>query len=135
MRHREHDLLFEKFYKDTISGGYFSHIDPVTLDPRAESLGPNRARKNWNSVGDHAPAYLINLYLATGEQQHARLPGRHRQYDLRSLPGLRAQPVRPGAVLEDWSHDNSWGWQQDRAVVGHNLKIAWNLMRIQHARP
>jgi mannose/cellobiose epimerase-like protein (N-acyl-D-glucosamine 2-epimerase family) len=37
--------------------------------------------------------------------------------------------------FEDWSHDNGWGWQQDRAVVGHNLKIAWNLMRIQHARP
>src|SRR6202011_3493690 len=22
------------------------------------------------------------------------------------------------------------GWQQNRAVVGHNLKIAWNLMRM-----
>ncbi|MEY2984099.1 MAG: hypothetical protein RLZZ568_716, partial [Cyanobacteriota bacterium] len=27
--------------------------------------------------------------------------------------------------------DTSWGWQQNRAVVGHNLKIAWNLMRMQ----
>src|SRR5581483_7287013 len=31
--------------------------------------------------------------------------------------------------FEDWSPDTSWGWQQNRAVVGHNLKIAWNLMR------
>ena len=36
---------------------------------------------------------------------------------------------------EDWSHDRKWGWQQDSAVVGHNLKIAWNLMRIHHLRP
>ena len=36
---------------------------------------------------------------------------------------------------EDWSHDGTWGWQQNRAVVGHNLKIAWNLMRIHHMRP
>ena len=37
--------------------------------------------------------------------------------------------------FEDWSHDQTWGWQQNRAVVGHNLKIAWNLMRIHHMRP
>ncbi|MEP7104584.1 MAG: AGE family epimerase/isomerase, partial [Chloroflexota bacterium] len=36
---------------------------------------------------------------------------------------------------EDWSHDKQWSWQQDRAVVGHNLKIAWNLMRINALRP
>ena len=36
---------------------------------------------------------------------------------------------------EDWTADRKWGWQQDSAVVGHNLKIAWNLMRIHHLRP
>ena len=51
--------------------GYFSHIDPITFDPRSESLGVNQARKNWNSVGDHAPAFLINLWLATGDEQYA----------------------------------------------------------------
>ena len=34
-------------------------------------MGRNRAKKNWNSVGDHAPAYLINLFLATGEKEYA----------------------------------------------------------------
>ena len=29
----------------------------------------------------------------------------------------------------------TWGWQQNRAVVGHNLKIAWNLMRIHSVAP
>ena len=27
----------------------------------------------------------------------------------------------------EWHPNFSWGWQQDRGVVGHNLKIAWNL--------
>jgi hypothetical protein len=30
-------------------------MDSLELDQRG-----NRARKNWNSVGDHLPAYLIN---------------------------------------------------------------------------
>jgi hypothetical protein len=65
--------LFDKYYKDNEKGGYFSHIDPITLDPRSPTLdkGNNRAKKNWNSVGDHAPAFLINLWLTTGEQSHA----------------------------------------------------------------
>ena len=29
----------------------------------------------------------------------------------------------------DWTPDLSYRWQQNRAVVGHNLKIAWNLTR------
>ena len=64
--------LFDRYYIDRVQGGYFSHIDPLSLDPRAESLGPNRARKSWNSVGDHAPAYLVNLYLATNEERFAK---------------------------------------------------------------
>jgi len=51
-------------------GNYFSPHRPHHLDPRAESRR-NHARKNWNSVGDHAPAYLINLWLATGEKKYA----------------------------------------------------------------
>jgi len=37
--------------------------------------------------------------------------------------------------MDDWSHDLTWDWQQNRAVVGHNLKIAWNLMRIHSIVP
>jgi len=49
---------FDRFYLDRDKGGYFSHIDPISLDLRAGSLQHNRAKKNWNSAGDHAPAYL-----------------------------------------------------------------------------
>jgi mannose/cellobiose epimerase-like protein (N-acyl-D-glucosamine 2-epimerase family) len=128
-------LLFDRFYKDNNQGGYFSHIDPVTLDPRADSLGSNRARKNWNSVGDHAPAYLINLYLATGETKYLDFLADTANTICDHFPDYAHSPFVQERFFEDWSHDNSWGWQQDRAVVGHNLKIAWNLMRIQHARP
>ena len=50
------------------------------------------------------------------------------------FPDYDNSPFVQERFFEDWSHDQSWGWQQNRAVVGHNLKIAWNLMRIQHAR-
>jgi putative intracellular protease/amidase len=30
----------------------------------------------------------------------------------------------------DWRPDHGYSWQQNRAVVGHNHKIAWNLTRV-----
>ncbi len=127
--------LFDKFYIDREQGGYFSHIDPMTLDPRAESLQHNRARKNWNSVGDHAPAYLINLYLATGEQKYADFLEYTFDTIERHFPDYENSPFVQEKFYEDWSHDTTWGWQQNRAVVGHNLKIAWNLMRMYSLKP
>jgi anti-anti-sigma factor len=127
--------LFERYFKDYEQGGYFSHIDPITFDPRSESLGRNRARKNWNSVGDHAPAYLINLWLATGEKPHLDF-----LIDTATTIATRFPDYGNSAFVqekfhEDWSPDREWGWQQNRAVVGHNLKIAWNLMRVYHVNP
>ena len=37
--------------------------------------------------------------------------------------------------FEDWSYDQHHMWQQNRGVVGHNLKIAWNLMRMYGLMP
>jgi len=127
--------LFDKFYIDRELGGYFSHIDPITLDPRAESLGHNRARKNWNSVGDHAPAYLINLYLATGEERYADFLENTFDTIEAHFQDYEHSPFVQEKFFEDWSHDQTWGWQQNRGVVGHNLKIAWNLMRMNSLRP
>jgi len=123
--------LFDRFFVDKEKGGYFSHIDPITLDPRAESLRHNRAKKNWNSVGDHAPAYLINLWIATHDQKYAdfledtfdTIEGHFQDYE--------NSPFVQEKFFEDWSHDSTYLWQQDRGVVGHNLKIAWNLTRMQ----
>jgi mannose/cellobiose epimerase-like protein (N-acyl-D-glucosamine 2-epimerase family)/anti-anti-sigma regulatory factor len=127
--------LFDRHYADPDKGGYFSHIDPVTFDPRDDSLGPNRARKNWNSVGDHAPAYLINLVLATGDQRYADFLVNTGDTIERYFQDYDHSPFVQEKFHEDWSHDKTWGWQQNRGVVGHNLKIAWNLMRIHHMRP
>lgn len=128
--------LFNRHYKDhSEKGGFYSHLDPITLDPHSESLGANRSKKNWNSVGDHAPAYLINLWLATGEQEYAdfleytfdTITDHFQDYD--------NSPFVQEKFFDDWSKDQTWGWQQNRAVVGHNLKIAWNLTRMYSLNP
>ena len=128
--------LFDRFFKDrSEAGGYFSHIDPITLSPTADSLGHNRGRKNWNSVGDHAPAYLINLYLATGAQEYADFLEYTFDTVCAHFPDYVESAFVQEKFHEDWSKDQNWGWQQNRAVVGHNLKIAWNLMRMHSLRP
>lgn len=123
--------LFDDFFLDKSEyGGYFSHLDPVTLDPTSESLGRNKGTKNWNSVGDHAPAYLINLWLATGEEKYAKMLEYTFDTIVERFPDYDNSPFVQERFFEDWSHDTTWGWQQNRAVIGHNLKIAWNLMRM-----
>lgn len=126
--------LFERFYADPNGGGYYSHVHPILLSPHDAALGPNRARKNWNSIGDHAPAYLINLYLATGEQRFADMLKDTMDTVVTRFPAADS-PFVQERFHEDWSPDASQAWQQDRAVVGHNLKIAWNLMRAHALRP
>jgi anti-anti-sigma factor len=127
--------LFDRYFIDKEKGGYFSHVDPVTLDPRAEALTHNRARKNWNSVGDHAPAYLINLWLATGDQRYADMLTYCADEIVTHFPDYEHSPFVNEKFLEDWSPDHETPLQKNRAIVGHNLKIAWNLMRIQHLHP
>jgi len=122
--------LFDRFYLDRDQGGYFSHLDPVTLDPQSEALGANKGKKNWNSVGDHAPAYLINLWLATGEDRYARMLEYTFDTIARYFPNYDESPFVQEKFYADWSPDRTHMWQQNRGVVGHNLKIAWNLMRM-----
>ncbi|MEU7751301.1 AGE family epimerase/isomerase [Micromonospora sp. NPDC049101] len=126
--------LFDRFFHDDKQGGWWSHVDPIRLSPHEESLGPNRARKNWNSIGDHAPAYLINLWLATGEQRYADMLQECFDLILEYFPES-GSPFVQERFHGDWTPDRSWGWQQDRAVVGHNLKIAWNMLRMNAIRP
>jgi mannose/cellobiose epimerase-like protein (N-acyl-D-glucosamine 2-epimerase family) len=127
--------LFEKYYRDFEGGGYYSHIDPVLLSPHHDSLAFNKSRKNWNSVGDHAPAYLINLLLATGDPDHAEMLERTFDTIVQYFPDYENSPFVNERFNADWSHDQGHTWQQNRAVVGHNLKIAWNLMRMNAYRP
>ncbi|MFC1511587.1 AGE family epimerase/isomerase [Candidatus Latescibacterota bacterium] len=126
--------LFDRFFLDNNKQGYFSHIDPITLDPLSESLGRNKGTKNWNSVGDHAPAYLINLWLATGNPKYKDFLDYTANCIVTYFPDYENSPFVNERFFEDWSQDLTWGWQQDRAVVGHNLKIAWNLMRINNLK-
>jgi mannose/cellobiose epimerase-like protein (N-acyl-D-glucosamine 2-epimerase family)/anti-anti-sigma regulatory factor len=128
--------FLNRYFKDHgPNGGYYSHIDPVTLSPHEESLGINKARKNWNSIGDHAPAYLINLYLATGEEEYADFLESTFDLICQYFPDYGYSPFMNEKFYDDWSHDLSWGIHQGRCVVGHNLKVAWNLTRMQSLRP
>jgi hypothetical protein len=127
-------------------GSYFSHIDFVTMRPDSPALGDNCLRKNWNSVGDHIPAYLINLVLAldplpqtpTGGSRESvtelretaiRMLEETATTILKRLPDPGRIPYVNERFHADWTEDHSWRWQQNRAVIGHNLKIAWNLSR------
>ncbi len=127
--------MFKDRYRDaTEFGGYFSHLDPSSFIPDAETLAHNQSRKNWNSVGDHAPAYLINLYLATGDEAYADFLEENFDLITEHFGDYENSPFVQERFHQDWSKDQNWGWQQNRAVVGHNLKIAWNLTRMTNLR-
>lgn len=127
--------LFDRYYLDNEKGGYFSHIDPINLDPRDESLTHNRARKNWNSIGDHAPAFLINLYLATGDERWATMLTSVADLIAEHMPDYDNSPFMQEKFHEDWSADHETPLQKNRAIVGHNMKVAWNLTRVHHMKP
>jgi mannose/cellobiose epimerase-like protein (N-acyl-D-glucosamine 2-epimerase family) len=127
--------MFDRYFRDRERGGFFSHLDPASLDPRSPALGHNRARKNWNSVGDHASAYLFNLWLATGEERWAGQLEEIFDLVVRHCPDYDRSPLVLERFHEDWTPDTTWGWQQNRGIVGHNLKIAWSLIRADPLLP
>jgi mannose/cellobiose epimerase-like protein (N-acyl-D-glucosamine 2-epimerase family)/anti-anti-sigma regulatory factor len=127
--------LFNRYFLDKDHGGYFSHVDPVTMDPHDKSLTHNQARKNWNSVGDHAPAYLINLWLATADARYAEMLASCSDLIVTHFPDYEHSPFVNEKFFEDWTPDHETPLQKNRAIVGHNLKIAWNLMRVHHLHP
>ncbi|WP_437329010.1 AGE family epimerase/isomerase [Sorangium sp. So ce381] len=136
--------MFDDYYLDRAEGGYYSHIDPLTLRPDRNLREDNNLKKNWNSIGDHIPAYLVNVILALDP-----LPD-HGREDMRQLLEQSQRMLHDLTLLildkfpdpdpsipyvnerfnRDWSPDHHHGWQQNRAVIGHNFKIAWNLTRI-----
>jgi len=145
---------FQDFYHDPASakskgfaglGGYYSHLDPVTMRPDSPSLGENRSQKNWNSVGDHIPAYLVNLILTLDPLPQGE--GRA-MFDSLLQTCLGILEETSSIIVEkfpdpesnfvnerfraDWTPIHDYRWQQNRAVVGHNLKISWNLTRVAY---
>ncbi len=145
---------FQDIYYDVEGKGYFSHIDYASLRPDSDSLNldggfrDNRKKKNWNSIGDHIPAYLVNLILALEPVPESSRGSIIQDFvDTcksileetstiilkkfpEKLPNGKLAPFVNERFDEHWEPDKKWGWQQDRAIVGHNLKIAWNLTRV-----
>lgn len=123
-------------------GGYYSHLDPATMRPDKVVAEENRSKKNWNSVGDHIPAYLVNLILSLdplpqGEIRRVLAPLLALCHGILEETSALICEKFPDPdsdfVVErfhaDWTPDLTYRWQQNRAIVGHNLKIAWNLTR------
>jgi mannose/cellobiose epimerase-like protein (N-acyl-D-glucosamine 2-epimerase family) len=135
--------FFEQYYRDNGKDkGFYSHIDPIDfnfdslwLEP---GMGNNRSKKNWNSVGDHTPAYMLNLMLAI--QDIPELDKEFNYYkdiqkemaDLILEKFYQKDTYIKERFFKDWTSDNKYSWQQDRTVIGHNLKIAWNLTRLYY---
>jgi anti-anti-sigma regulatory factor len=51
------------------------------------------------------------------------------------FPDYGYSPFMNEKFYEDWTHDLKWGIHQARCVVGHNLKVAWNLTRMHSLMP
>jgi hypothetical protein len=125
-------------------GGWFSHIDPVTFRPDRNANPINNLKKNWNSIGDHIPAYLLNLLYALDplpDDAPAELTElltlsqdmlvKSTDLILTKFPDPNpAIPFVNERFLADWTPDHGYSWQQNRAIIGHNFKIAWNLTRV-----
>jgi hypothetical protein len=144
---------FNDFYLDDLregdeafrgDGGYFSHIDYATMRPERNQNPNNNLKKNWNSVGDHIPAYLVNLLIALDPLPIGDRPELQKfQTTVRELlervtvlildkfpdkdPDI---PYVNERFFTDWTPDHNYEWQQNRAIVGHNFKISWNLTRV-----
>lgn len=145
---------FRDFYLDdesrakdpgfTGADGWFSHVDYATLRPDLNSNPANNQKKNWNSIGDHIPAYLINLILAidplpANDQKEFQdlldecrdILERSTRLILEKFPDKDANiPYVNERFNANWSEDHEYSWQKNRAVIGHNYKIAWNLCRV-----
>ncbi len=121
---------WDKDPSDPLMQGYFSHISPETFSS-ADVSPMNRFKKNWNSVGDHLPAYLENLYLGTHNPKYLK-----RLDELGRLIAKHFPDKNSPFVFERfdrfWVPDLTYAWQQNRGVVGHNLKIGWCLTRLYH---
>jgi len=73
--------------------------------------------------------------LATGEDRYAAMLEDQADTITAHFPDYDNSPFVQEKFFGDWSKDQHYGQQQNRAIVGHNLKIAWNLMRINSLRP
>ena len=107
-RHRADARALQPLLPRPRGRGFFSHIDPITFDPRSETLGDNQARKNWNSVGDHAPAFLINAWLATGDDQYADFLAHTADTIVSRFPDYEKSPFVNERFHEDWTPDHSY---------------------------
>ena len=91
--------LFDRFFLDKEKGGYFSHLDPITLDAAERLFGRQQGQEELE-LGGRPRAGLSDQPVAGHGRRALRQVSRiHLRHHRRALPGLRAQPLRAGEVL------------------------------------
>ena len=101
----------------------------LELDRRPHAGVPDEPAAGARSAAAGQRAAALPELLRTCDECR-----RHPQLIVDKFPIPKSDYVNERFVA-DWKPDHGWGWQQNRAIVGHNLKIAWNLTRVRPLLP
>ncbi len=116
---RSNNLLETKVW-DKTTGGYF--------DVAQQNWAVQNDGKSFSSQITPVSGYLLYLYLATREKKYLEQAERITDKVLE-----RMRNSKSGWVME--SFDNQWNYQMERqgtdeVNVGHNIEVAWMLLRL-----
>jgi mannose/cellobiose epimerase-like protein (N-acyl-D-glucosamine 2-epimerase family) len=111
--------------------GQSGYYDNVTYN------GATRSGKSFNATVDAITTHVLALYLLTGEDEFkTRLQQLGRDILQRIAPTMDQQVI--GFVESygsDWTWNNNTANNNTRTIMGHVLKTAWCLGRIQQLLP
>jgi cellobiose epimerase len=110
--------LLEARAWDKVYGGYYNVMS------RNWTVADNR--KTFAAQVAPVSGYLLFMYLATGDEQYIDQSGRIMDVVLDKM----ADPEQ-GWILENFDH--AWNYlpgSPDEVNIGHNLEVAWMLMRL-----
>lgn len=122
--------------------GFYRVVHPETLEGTDERLGDLKDMVAWNSVGDLDVAALFKLHAALGEPRQGESAAVQEARRLAEEITFEASQVITDRMYDEKSpllHElfrgetgervKDWRWQGENGVVGHNFKVAWNLVR------
>ena len=119
--------LFDRYYADRCGAGTSrtrpGDARPTEPDPRAQP-GPQELEQ-----GRRPHAGLPDQCVPRLRRPRSRRSSPDSGHDRQILPGLREQPVRQGKIPRDGRDQHRNG--STTGPSSNNLKIAWNLIRVQ----
>lgn len=138
-------VAFEAFHDSTdlemLLTGY-EHLEDVYWDDR-ESFhgyydwstynGSNAYNKSFNATVDAITTHLLSLYLQTGSQTYLEKLHKIAEEIIDHLVG--SMPSQSVGFVEEF--DSNWNWDngETMTIMGHVLKSAWCLARVNQIDP